>query len=291
MTISFWIILTASLVAILNALVGSFLVVRKKAMMGDAISHAVLPGIVLAYLISGSVDSLPVLLGAAATGVLVTLMIEFLQERLQLQSDASIGISYTFFFAVGVLMVVAFAQGGDVDLDQECVLYGEVSLVPLDTVHFLGMVLPKQVLILSATFTVVLLCIAVTYNRLMLTSFDEAYASSLGISVVFWRYFLMSLVSVVTVISFESVGVILVIAFLVGPVAMAYLLTGRFLPMLLLSMVFGVAASVIGYFVADAMDGSVAGAVATVIGVLFLLVFLFQWIRKRQIGRRIAQGS
>lgn len=283
--------MTASLVAILNALVGSFLVVRKKAMMGDAISHAVLPGIVLAYIISGSVDSLPVLLGAAATGVLVTVMIEFFHQRLRLQSDASIGVSYTFFFAVGVLMVVAFAQGGDVDLDQECVLYGEVSLVPLDTISFLGFTLPKQVLILSATFLFVLVCIGLTYNRLMLTSFDESYANSLGVSVVFWRYFLMSLVSIVTVISFESVGVILVIAFLVGPVATAYLLTGRFLHMMLLAMIFGVVSSVIGYFLADAMDGSVAGAVATVIGVLFLLIFGIQYIRKRRIGRLIAEGT
>src|SRR5688572_30391349 len=128
----FYIILTACLVAISCALLGCFLILRKMAMVGDAISHAVLPGIVIAFLISGSRDSVTMLLGAGLIGILTTFLIEFFHKKAKLQTDASIGVTFTWLFAVGVVLISLFA--GKVDLDQDCVLYGEIAYVPLDTI-------------------------------------------------------------------------------------------------------------------------------------------------------------
>jgi manganese/zinc/iron transport system permease protein len=127
---AFYIILTGSLVALCCGLLGSFLLLRQMAMVGDAISHAVLPGIVIAFLLSGSRDALPMLVGAAALGVLATVLIEWLRRVGRVQTDASIGLSYTTLFAIGIILISLFAR--QVDLDQECVLYGEIAYVPLD---------------------------------------------------------------------------------------------------------------------------------------------------------------
>ena len=127
----FWIILTGVLVAINCSLIGTFLVLRKMAMVGDAISHAVLPGIVVAFLIANSRNSLILLIGAAAVGVLTTFLIELFYKKARLQADASIGITFTWLFAIGVILVAAYS--GNVDIDQDCVLYGDIAYVPFDT--------------------------------------------------------------------------------------------------------------------------------------------------------------
>ena len=197
---------------------------RKMAMIGDAIAHAVLPGIVIAYFVSQSRAGLPVILGAAASGLLVTYLIEFFTKKIRLQSDASIGISYTFFFAIGVILVSLF--GESVDLDQECVLYGEIAMVQYDQLVLGGLEWgPRQVWILGTVLAIITVMVVWAYNRLVITTFDESYALSLDINVAFWQYYIMGGVSLSTVVSFESVGAVLVIAFLVGPPATAYLIT------------------------------------------------------------------
>jgi len=275
----FYIILTASLVAINCALMGSFLVMRKMVMIGDAISHAVLPGIFIAYFFSGSTASLPILIGAAISGILATLLIEWFTKKARLQSDAAIGISYTFLFAIGVILISRF--GENADLDQECVLYGELEYItgwlqPL----FAGIVLPKQTIILMIVCILLVGAVLWGYKGLFITTFDPNFALSTGVAVTFWHYFLMSGVSLTTVVSFESVGAILVIAFLSGPPSIAYLLTEDFKVMLLLSCLVGILASVLGYYFASWLDVSIAGSIASVIGVLFLATFLFTQLRK-----------
>ena len=126
----FYIILTGAIVAISCGLLGCYLVLRKMAMVGDAISHAVLPGIVLAYLVSSSRDNIPMLIGAAVFGVLTTIIIELFHKQAKLQVGASIGITFTWLFAIGIIMISLFAS--EVDIDQDCVLYGEIAYVPLD---------------------------------------------------------------------------------------------------------------------------------------------------------------
>lgn len=277
---AFWIILTGSLVAICCSMLGSFLILRKMAMLGDAISHAVLPGLVIAYLASGSRASLPMLAGAALFGVFTTFIIELLHGKFKLQSDASIGISFTALFAVGVIMVSAFA--GQIDLDQECVLYGEIAYIPLDVWFVFGKNIgPYAVYVLLFLFILLLVFFWYGYQALKITSFDKEYAVSIGISTAFWQYSLMSMVSFTTVVSFEQVGAILVVAFFIIPAATAYLLTHHLRTMIILSCLFGVASAGLGYLLAVYIDGSIAGAMATVSGLIFFIVFVAQVFFRR----------
>ena len=277
----FYIILTASLVAINCALMGSFLVMRKMVMIGDAISHAVLPGIFIAYYISGSTASLPILIGAAFSGILATLLIEWFTKKARLQSDAAIGVSYTLLFAIGIVLISKF--GANADLDQQCVLYGEIEYVILWLKPVFGaFMLPQQTIILLAVCILLVVAVIIGYKGLFITTFDPNFALSTGIAVGFWHYFLMSGVSLTTVVSFESVGAILVIAFLSGPPAIAYLLTEDFKKMLLLACIVGIFCSATGYYAAKLLDVSIAGSISTVIGIAFTLVFIFTSVIKRK---------
>ncbi|MGK0407415.1 MAG: manganese/zinc/iron transport system permease protein [Roseivirga sp.] len=277
---AFFIILTGALVAMTCALLGSFLVLRKMAMLGDAISHAVLPGIVLAFLISGGRDNIIILIGASAAGLLVTLLIELLHKKVRLQEDASIGISFTWLFAIGVILISVYTE--QVDLDQDCVLYGEIAYVPLDLIYFSGgkVFFPRAALIAGSLFTVALTFVMVAYKGLKITSFNSDYARSLGISTLAWHLVFMSLVSVTTVLSFEIVGAILIVALLVVPPATAYLLTKRLKQMLILSLLFACLSAIGGYYLALVLDASIAGAMVTVAGFFFLLALIFTRLRR-----------
>ena len=278
----FYIILTACLVAINCAIMGSFLVMRKMVMIGDAISHAVLPGIFFAYIISGSTSSLPILVGAASSGILATIIIEWFTQKARLQSDASIGVSYTLLFAIGIILISKF--GANADIDQQCVLYGELEYVSLWLEPIIGdFHLQRQTIILGVVCIIIVLAVTWGYKGLFITTFDPNFSISTGIAVGFWHYFLMSGVSLTTVVSFESVGAILVIAFLSGPPAIAYLLTGNFKKMLVLACVFGILCSIVGYYVAKLLDVSVAGAISAVIGAIFTIVFVITSSQKSKI--------
>ncbi|GAA4836096.1 metal ABC transporter permease [Algivirga pacifica] len=271
---AFWIILTGTLVAGSCALPGSFLMLRKMTMVGDAISHAVLPGIVIAFLISGSINSIPMMIGAALFGVLVTVIIEFLSKKSHMQEDAAIGVSFTALFALGVILISSMA--GMVDLDQDCVLYGEIQYVPLDIWEWNGMEMgPIATTLLSINFLLVLLFTLIGFKGLKLTSFDPVYAATVGISVSFWQYALMGIVSLTTVFSFEYVGAIMVVAFLVGPSAVAYLLTDKLSHMLWIAVGVGFLSSFTGYYLGVWLDASISGAMSSVIGIFFMLAFFF----------------
>jgi len=272
---AFWIILAGSIVAISCGLLGCFLILRRMAMVGDAISHAVLPGIVISFLLSGSRDTMTMFLGAGVIGIFTTFLIEFFHKKGKLQSDASIGVTFTWLFAIGVILISVFA--GQVDLDQDCVLYGEIAYVPIN-LWILGDGInmgPQVIYISGAVLFLNILFIALFYKELFLTTFDPAFALAIGISTSLWHYVLMGIVSLTTIASFESVGAILVVALLVAPPSTAYLLTHDFKKMLILTAFLGIAISFGGYYMAAWMDGSIAGAMAIVSGVLFLFAFLF----------------
>ena len=269
----FWIILVGSLVACSCALLGAFLILRRMAMVGDAIAHAVLPGIVIAFLISGSRASLPVLIGAAITGMLTTVLIELLNKKGGLQEDASIGISFTFLFAIGVILISAFT--GHVDLDQDCVLNGQIDYLPLDIsqTSFFGWLVPRSIWTIAPTFLVILSFVIIGFKGLRLTTFDKEFAAAIGVNVAFWHYLLMGAVSLTTVVSFEAVGAILVVAFLVIPPSAAYLITNKLKPMLILSCIIGILSAIGGYYLAIYLDSSTAACMAVVSGVIFFLIF------------------
>ncbi|AXJ00213.1 manganese/zinc/iron transport system permease protein [Cyclonatronum proteinivorum] len=271
---TFWILLTACLASAACALVGTYLVLRKQAMLSDAISHAVLPGIAIAFLLTASRNTFPMLLGAGAFGLLTVYLTEKLQERGRLMNDASMGIVFTTLFAIGVIIITLFA--GSVDLDHECILFGEIAYVPWDLWIFAGMNMgPRPVWILGMVLVINLIFILSCYKELKIYAFDRQLAVSMGIPVVFIHYGLMGTVSFSTIASFESVGAILVVALIIVPPATAYLLTRRLSVMLILSVSFGVLSSLSGYYLALVTDTSIAGAIAVMTGVFFGLALLF----------------
>lgn len=270
-----WIILTACLVAIPCSILGCFLVLRKMVMVGDAISHAVLPGIVIAYLITKSFESIYMVIGAGVIGIITTFLIEFLHKKAKVQEDASIGVTFTWMFSLGVILISVFTRG--TDLDQDCVLHGEILNVPfnlwlLDNGINLG---PVNVWTLGVINVFILSFTFVFFKELYITTFDAAFATAIGISSSLWNYLLMAAVSFVTVASFESVGAILVIAFIVGPAATAYLLTDNLKKMLVYASSFGIISSIIGYEFAIIINGDIASSITTIIGFFFLITLLF----------------
>jgi len=273
MTYTAWIILTASLVGITCGLMGVFLILRKMAMMADAISHTVLLGIVLAYIITQELSGFHMLIGAIIAGLLTALLIQWLQS-LQVQQDVSIGIVFTTLFALGVILIEVFV--GNAHLDVQHALMGEITFVPFDkmSLPILGEI-PKATALLVFVFVIVLFLILVLYKEWKITTFDPALAASLGIPVLLMHYLFMTLVSITTVASFDAVGAIMVVAMLITPAASAYLWTDRLSIMLILSAFFGVISAVIGYWIAAWIDTSISGSMAFATGILFVISFVF----------------
>jgi manganese/zinc/iron transport system permease protein len=267
------ILLAGGLCAVACALLGTFLVLRRMALLGDAISHAVLPGIVVAFLLTNSRAALPVVVGAGALGLLTVFLIELLHRTRRVKEDASIAVIFPALFAVGVLLVTQYA--GQTDLDAECVLYGEIAFAPEMTMTLAGAEVSRPLVTLGLVALANLAFVLLLFKELKLATFDGALAATLGISPVVVHYLLMGMVSLTTVASFESVGAILVVAFLVVPAAAAHLLTDRLGRMLLIAALIGAGSSTAGYFAARALDASIAGAMATTMGLVFALVWMF----------------
>ena len=270
-----WIIFTAILAASACALIGAFLVLRQGAMLGDGISHAVLPGLALAFIITSSRDVLPMLIGAGAMGLLTAFLTEFLSRTGRLYRDASLGIVFTVLFSIGVILIAGFA--GQIDLDQECVLYGEIAYTPWDTFIVGGTNLgPRAFWILGAVFIFNIIFISLFFKQLKITSFDPELARTVGISDRLWHYLLTSVVALTVVAAFESVGAILVVAMLIIPGATAFLITRNLRLMLILSVLIGVASALGGYYGATITNTSIAGFMAVAGGVIFALTLIIR---------------
>jgi len=272
----FYIIFTGITVAVACALIGSVLVLRKMAMLSDAISHAVLPGIVAAYLISGTRNSGIMILGAMVAGIICTSLVELLHKKAKLQTDSSIGVTFTWLFAVGVILLTAFA--GQVDLDQDCVLYGEIALTPFDVLtSSSGLELgPRSAYVMLGVIAIIVLVFTFCRKQLLATSFDPAFAEVIGIRSYWWNQLIMALVSITTIAAFEAVGAILVVALMVVPPCAAYLLTVKLPVMMGLSIIFGIVAAVLGYYFAVFTNSSVSGSMVVVAGAELALATAFR---------------
>lgn len=270
-----WILATASLVAISCSLVGVFLILRRMSLIGDAISHSVLLGIVLVYLITGGRSMVAMMLGATLIGLITTWLSNALHRLGNLQADASIGIIFTWFFAMGVILISLYA--GQVDLDQECVLYGEIAFVPFDTLEWGGTDLgPRAFWMIVTVFVINLTIIVLAFERFKLVAFHPALAVSFGISVTFWHYLLMTMVSLTTVASFDAVGAILVVALLVIPASSAYLIATSLKSMLLLAATYAQISVILGYGIAVWLDSSIAASIAVMAGMLLMITVVIQ---------------
>jgi manganese/zinc/iron transport system permease protein len=281
----------AALLATLSCtLLGNFLVLRRQSLMGDAISHSVLPGIVLGFVVAGTRSTWPMLVGATLAAVAAAVLVELVRRLGRLESGAAMGVVFSVFFAGGVLLIEQ-AAAHSVDLDAECVLYGQLEdilwLAPTGWASLLEPAvwsdMPREVVTLAA---VTLLCaVAVTafYKELKITSFDPDLATTLGIPATLFNLGLMLLVGMVAVAAFEAVGSILVIAMFICPAAAARMLTDRLGTQIVLSLVIAAVCAIGGYVVAAfgpfwlGGDHSLAasGMIAVATGVALALAILF----------------
>jgi manganese/zinc/iron transport system permease protein len=275
-----WILVAGALCAASASLVGNFLVLRRMSLMGDAISHAVLPGLAAAFLLTGERQGWLMFIGAAAVGVLTVLLIEFARQFGRVDEGASIGVVFTFLFALGLLIIVQAADR--VDLDPDCVLYGELELAVLDQLYVAGWLVPRVVVTLTAVTLMNLAFVTLLYRQLKVSTFDPQLAASQGIPVSLLHYSLAAVVAVTAVAAFESVGNILVVAMFVVPPITAWLLTDRLPIMILLSVLSGVLAATTGHVssiaIAKAFEYrgvNTAGMMAVTAGVLLVLAALF----------------
>lgn len=260
-----WMMLTAAACAVACAVPGCFLLLRRLSMLGDAIAHAILPGLALAFLITGSRDVLPMLIGAAAVGMLTVVLSGGLSRLANVAEDAAMGVVFTTLFALGVLLISKAAE--NVDLDASCVLYGVIELVPFDTVSVLGLDVPRGLPTLAIVAVVNITLAILFWKELKLTAFDAGLATTMGISAAVVHYGLMGVVAGTAVASFEAVGSVLVIAMLVAPPAAAHLLTDRLGRMVVLSVLLAIVAAVLGFVLALWLETSVAGMMAFVAAV------------------------
>lgn len=274
MSDALWILAIAVLTGLVNAWLGVFLVLRRQAMLGDAISHSVLFGLVAAFLLSGTRDALPMFVGALGTGLLTAWLSGFLERRGGVAADASMGVVFTTLFALGVILISA--QAGQIDLDQECVLYGEIAFAPLDVISMGGTDLGPRAfwtLLLVAVPTLAFLLLALP--RLRALSFDPAHAAALGLQVGLLHLLLMSLTALAAVASFDAVGAILVVAMMVLPGLSAWQLSRSVEGMLAWASVYAVLASLLGYAMATWLDVSISASIGVMGGVLLVLTLLF----------------
>jgi manganese/zinc/iron transport system permease protein len=291
----FEIVLIASVVAASCALVGSFLVLRRMALMSDAISHAILFGIVLMFFVVESTTSPLLIVAATLTGVLTVLLVEALTRTQLVKEDAAIGLVFPLLFSLGVILITRYAS--NVHLDVDAVLLGEIAFAPFSRVLVFGIDIGPQALWLALGVGVLnLTFIVLFYKELKLATFDAGLAAALGFSPALIHYALMTLVSVTAVSSFEAAGTVLVVALMIAPPAAAYLLTDRLPVMLGLSAGIGVLSAVTGFALARVLDASIAGSMATMAGVAFLVALLFaprrglvrKWVRGRSQKRQFA---
>jgi len=281
-------LLTATFAAIACALLGSFLLLRRQSLLGDAISHSVLPGIVAAFLLSGSRDPLVMFIGAAVAGVVAAGLVEVVRRAARLEPGAAMGVVFPVLFALGVLLL---EQGGarSVDLDADCVLYGELSRiiwsppagVALGSPASLSS-LPRELSSAAVVAALSILFVVVLFKELRLASFDPALATSLGFSAGTLHVLLLVLTAAAVVVSFEAVGSILVIAMLICPAASARLFTDRLSRQLWLAALFAIACVVGGYIGAVWLPMawgsraalSASGMIAAASGVLLALAII-----------------
>lgn len=289
-------LLIGMLVAMACALPGNFLLLRRQALIGDAISHVVLPGIVVGFLLTGSVATWPMLAGATGAALVAALLIEAVRRIGRVEPGAAMGVVFTGMFALGVLLLER-SDTSRVHLDVEHALYGNLeSLVWFAATDWTSLFdpaalaeLPPQLPRIAAVLVFVAVFLALVRRPLAIATFDEAYARSIGIPVDVLGFALVALTAIVAVAAFEAVGSILVIAMFVCPPAAARLMTNRLGMQIAWSMVFAALSGLLGYVLAGFgplwLGGenavSAAGMIATVSGILLGLACLYGPARTR----------
>ena len=276
--------------AIACALPGNFLILRRQALIGDAISHVVLPGIVVAFLVTGVVSAWPMMLGAAAAAVVAVILIEAIKRLGNVEPGAAMGVTFTSMFAAGVLLLEQ-SDTSTVHLDVEHALYGNLeSLIWLDAQGWESLVdaiallsLPAELGRIFVVALLIALFVYVLWRPLKISTFDESFARAMGIPTAALGFALVIVSAIAAVAAFDAIGSIIVIAMFICPPAAARLMTNRLEVQVWWSVLFAVVSAVLGYVVAGYgplwLGGenavSAAGMIATVSGIILGLACLF----------------
>lgn len=266
--------LIAVVVVAACAIPGVFLILRQMAMLTDAISHTVLLGIVLAFFITKDLSSPFLIVGAALMGIFTVYFTETLNKTKQMSEDSAIGVVFPFLFSIAIMLISLFAR--NVHLDVRCVLLGELVFAPSYRLVIGGVDIgPRALYTMGIILLINLSFVIIFFKELKLTTFDENLAAALGFTPVLIHYALMTVVSITAVGAFEAVGSVLVIAFMIGPAATAYLLSNDIKKLLVLSILIGAINAIVGFWLAMWIDVSISGMMAVVTGITFALVFIF----------------
>ena len=289
-----WLVVTGALCAMACALPGAQLVLRRRSMMGDAITHAVLPGVAIAFLVTATRDPLVMLAGAVVIGILTTVLVDLVQRAGRTEIGASMGIVFTTLFALGLVLIRAFAD--DVVIDPHIVIYGSIELSYLDQTSLFGWSVPRGAVVNGGALVINGLLFLLFYKELKLTAFDESLAAAMGFRPRLVQGVLMAMTAATAVAAFETVGSILVVAMIIVPGAAAWMMTDRYGPMLAWTLAIAVGSAVLGHVAALLVPGwfgfegmSTAGAMAVMSGVLFTGAWAFSprhGLIARVLGRR-----
>jgi manganese/zinc/iron transport system permease protein len=311
-----WITVTGALAAMACALPGCFLVLRRQSMMGDALSHTSLLGVVSGFLLvhglktsgwitaefHGAMQHAVMFAGAMVIGVLAALLTEWIQKLGRVEASAALGVVFTTLFALGLILIRVAADS--VHIDPDCVLYGTVET------SYVGVGVPRAAVVNGLGLLVNLALTTVFFKELRVSAFDPALATTLGIHARWMHYGLMAVTAATVVAAFESVGVILVIAMLIAPGATAHLLTDRLGRMLAISLAVAVLGALVGHALAIGLpsplfrrlgfetvrDASTAGMMAVACGLLFAVAvvaaprhgLVSKWRAQARLGLKIA---
>lgn len=248
-------LLTSVMVGIICGVIGCFIILRGMALMGDAISHAVLPGVAISYMLGVNF-----FFGAVFSGVITAIAIGFVSQNSRIKHDTSIGIMFTAAFASGIIIITMLKSSTDL----YHILFGNVLAVRSSD---MWITLGISLIVIAAVY--------LFYKELLVTSFDETMAAAYGLPVRFIHYFLMTLLTMVTVASLQTVGIVLVVAMLITPAAAAYLLTERLWVMIFLAAGIGVVSSIIGLYFSFTYNLASGATIVMAATAIFVLVFLF----------------
>lgn len=267
-----WVVATACVCAAACAIPGTFLMFKRAALLGDAISHAILPGLAGAFLLTGSRDPFAMMIGALFAGIIASLLSSALASRPLIKADSALGMVFTSLFALGVLLITLAAR--NVDLDPGCVLYGLIELTPFDTITLLGVTIPRSFALLSLMLLVNIALTWLFFKEITLSIFDPGLATTLGFAPQRIYYGIVIMTTLTVIPAFEAVGSILVIAMLIIPGAVAYLLADRLSLVLFLSIIVAVLTALTGFWGAFMLNTSVAGMMSVAGGAIFTLAFI-----------------
>lgn len=248
-------LITSILVGIMSGIIGSFIILRGMSLMGDAISHAVLPGVAVSYMLG-----INLLLGASAFGILAALLIGVVTMKSKLKNDTAIGIVFSAFFALGFILI-SLAESAN---NLHHILFGNVLAVS-----------DSDLITTAIVLSIVLLFVVTFYKELLVTSFDNTFAKAYGLKTQIMHYALMLVLTLVTVTALQTVGIILIVAMLITPAATAYLLTNRMSHMMIVAAIFSVISSIVGLYLSFTFNWASGPAIVLTAAIFFSFVFIF----------------